>query len=213
MNCEEFWEDIDSENLSLQRKEHLSDCDVCNQDFLAEVMIEGWTGSESKKIFDAPESLWGKIEMEYFPSTRTEKKGGVIVWFQEVMAKPIFKPALVMILVLSFIAPGAVVFSVNHAYDLNSLTASTLRDLESAEQIYVDEIDKLSKIVGLESGAQTSPLFLLYNKKLDVLDGIIAECEEALLNNELNMNVRQHLLSAYKSKVDTLEAMSQLGMS
>ena len=213
MNCEKFWEDIDSGNMSLQKKEHLRECVVCKQEFLLESMIESWAEKESRKAIRAPDSLWKKIETKISQTTETQKESSVIAWFQEVMAKPMFKSALVVTLVLLFIAPGAVIFGVNHAYDLNSLTASTLRDLESAEQKYVDEIDKLSKLVGLESGAQASPLFLLYNKKLTVLDGIIAECEEALLNNELNMNVRQHLLAAYKSKVDTLEAMSQLGLS
>lgn len=213
MNCNEFWEDMESENMSPQHKEHLRDCNACKQEFLLENIIEDWAENESKKIASTPDSLWENVAMAISQSTETQEESSVIRWLKELVAKPIFRPVLVMTLVLSFVGPGVVIFGVNHAYDLNSLAAATLRDLEFAEQKYVDEIDKLSGLVGLAAVDQDRPLFILYNQKLSVLDGIIAECEEALLNNELNMNVRQHLLAAYKSKVDTLKAMSQLELS
>ncbi|PCI78334.1 MAG: hypothetical protein COB20_06760 [SAR86 cluster bacterium] len=213
MKCENFLKSMNEGTISPQMQEHLLDCNTCRSAHQTNELVGKWLVRKANEEVTVPDLLWSKIEKELPPSQIHQRKYLVIGYWHDMLEKWSMMPVLTLVLIVSLLGPGAFLFSVNQAYDLNSQTEATLRNLEIAEQKYIDEIEKLSSIVGV--GAEVAPdsLFSLYNKKLIVLDEIIEECNEALRNNQLNMNVRTNLLAAYKEKVDTLEAITKLVFS
>jgi hypothetical protein len=87
------------------------------------------------------------------------------------------------------------------------LTERALADVEKAEEAYVRSIDALSKAAGPRLAEAGSPILLNYREKLLVLDAAIDDCRAQIERNRFNAHLRLELLSVYREKQRTLEAL------
>jgi Sigma-70, region 4 len=87
------------------------------------------------------------------------------------------------------------------------LTQRALREIEQSEQVYVQSIDKLSRLVPSREQHAESPLLASYREKLLLIDAAIAECRSELELNRFNTHLRAELLSMYQEKQMTLQEM------
>jgi hypothetical protein len=80
-----------------------------------------------------------------------------------------------------------------------------VKQVEQAEQAYVQSIDKLAKLAEPKLAAASTPLMMNYRDKLDLLDAAIADCRSNLDKNRGNAHMRAELLSFYQQKQQTLQ--------
>lgn len=85
------------------------------------------------------------------------------------------------------------------------LTDNAVKQVEQAEQAYVQSIDKLAKLAEPKLTAASTPLMMNYREKLDLLDAAIADCRSSLDKNRGNAHMRAELLSFYQQKQQTLQ--------
>ncbi len=85
------------------------------------------------------------------------------------------------------------------------LTENAVKQVEQAEQAYVQSIDKLAKLAEPKLAAASTPLMMNYREKLDLLDAAIADCRSSLEKNLGNAHMRAELLSFYQQKQQTLQ--------
>jgi len=89
--------------------------------------------------------------------------------------------------------------------DQHLLTDNAVKQVEQAEQAYVQSIDKLAKLAEPKLAAASTPLMMNYRDKLDLLDAAIADCRSNLDKNRGNAHMRAELLSFYQQKQQTLQ--------
>jgi len=87
------------------------------------------------------------------------------------------------------------------------LTEETLREVEQAEALYLRSIDRLARLAAAKMEKSDSPLVASYREKLLVLDSAIAELRAQAEDNRFNAHLRSELLSLYRDKAGTLEAV------
>ncbi len=89
--------------------------------------------------------------------------------------------------------------------DPHLLTDNAVKQVEQAEQVYEQSIEKLAKLAEPKLAAASTPLLMNYREKLDLLDAAIADCRSNLDKNRANAHLRNELLSFYQQKQQTLE--------
>jgi len=82
--------------------------------------------------------------------------------------------------------------------------------LEETENEYLAAIEKFSKLVESSEEYIDPEFYQLYQEKLALLDEFILQCQEAVRQNEYNINARKYLALAYKEKKETLQALISL---
>jgi len=87
------------------------------------------------------------------------------------------------------------------------LTERALTGVEKAEGAYVRSIDSLAKVAESRLAGARSPLLANYREKLLVLDAAIADCRAQIERNRFNAHLRLELLSVYREKQRTLQAL------
>jgi len=89
------------------------------------------------------------------------------------------------------------------------LAEQSVREVEKAEADYVTSIEKLSTLAEPKITNPGTPLGAAYREKLLLLDTAIADCHAMVAHNRANPQLRQALLSMYREKKQTLEALLQ----
>ena len=89
--------------------------------------------------------------------------------------------------------------------DRQLLTEQALREIEAAEQLYVQSIEKLAGLVPPQAVHIESPLLASYHEKLLLVDAAIADCRSNIEINRFNAHLRRELLSMYQEKQSTLQ--------
>jgi hypothetical protein len=85
------------------------------------------------------------------------------------------------------------------------LTDEALQQVQQAESVYAQSIDKLSRIAGPGIEQSPSPLAAAYREKLMILDSEIAELNSTVAGNRYNTFLQTQLASLYREKQKTLQ--------
>jgi hypothetical protein len=85
------------------------------------------------------------------------------------------------------------------------LKSAALDNVERAEAVYVQAIDKLAEETKAQLENPATPLLANYHEKLVVLDSAIADLRAQAGLNPSNAQLRRQLLAMYQEKQHTLE--------
>lgn len=97
------------------------------------------------------------------------------------------------------------------AYDQKILRMSAVEDIERAEKLYLDAIDRLEQTADEKLDEPATALMVNYKEKLILLDDAIAELEAGIAENRHNAHLRRELLAMYSEKQRTLQAVIREG--
>jgi hypothetical protein len=89
--------------------------------------------------------------------------------------------------------------------DKSLLKSAALENVERAEALYVQAIDKLAAEAKPQLENPATPLLANYHEKLAVLDSAIADLRTEAGLNPSNAQLRHQLLAMYQEKQHTLE--------
>ncbi len=87
------------------------------------------------------------------------------------------------------------------------LTDRSLEEVEIAEANYVRSIEQLSALARPRIESPTTPLFVNYREKLQLLDSAIVEIRAQVDANRFNSHLRRELLAMYQEKQRTLQEL------
>lgn len=87
------------------------------------------------------------------------------------------------------------------------LTDRSLEDVEIAEANYVRSIERLSALARPRIENPTTPIFVNYREKLQLLDSAIVEIRAQIDSNRFNSHLRRELLAMYQEKQRTLQEL------
>lgn len=97
--------------------------------------------------------------------------------------------------------------SVGSGIENKLLTEKAVADIQSAERVYIESIQKLEKLTDSKVANPNSSLLANYREKLMLIDSAIAECRGQADMNPANSQLRKELLSMYQEKQKTLEEL------
>lgn len=195
---------------------HARTCAACRRQLQLEEEISS-AARTMQKSWDAPH-LWPRIERALEAETRRAaawKPWWDLSWIaQGFSAHWQLAATAAAAVVLTLVtwtalhrAPSGVSSVVNDPQRI--LTEQALREVQSAEAVYVQSIEKLAALAEPKLQKTKSPLMLSYREKLLVLDAAIAECRAQLDQNHFNAHVRRELKALYEDKQETLRQVLQ----
>jgi hypothetical protein len=118
--------------------------------------------------------------------------------------------ALVLVLAIS---AGWIFIRGSHRVenDKSLLKSAALENVERAEALYVQAIDKLAAEAKPQLENPATPLLANYHEKLAVLDSAITDLRTEAGLNPSNAQLRHQLLAMYQEKQHTLEEVLEAG--
>ena len=188
---------------------HSANCPVCAEELKAWKSLSV-AAQEMRDYTDSP-SFWPRIERALVEDAqrntqRTVGRG----WLSFLPSIPLswqtaVAGAFVLVLTISagwiyFHRPGRIVES-----DKSLLKSAALENVEHAEAVYVQAIEKLAEETKPQLENPATPLLANYQEKLAVLDSAIADLQVQAGLNPSNAQLRQQLLAMYQEKQHTLE--------
>jgi hypothetical protein len=188
---------------------HSVNCPVCAEKLRAWKSLSV-AAQEMRNYTDSP-SFWPRIERALAEEAvrktqRVERRSwlsflpGISLGWQTAVAG-----AFVLVLTISagwiyFHGPDRIVES-----DKSLLKSAALENVERAEAVYVQAIDKLAEETRPQLENPVTPLLANYHEKLVVLDSAIADLRAQAGLNPSNAQLRHQLLAMYREKQHTLE--------
>ncbi len=188
---------------------HADSCPACAEELKAWKSLSV-AAQEMRDYTDSP-SFWPRIERALVEEAqrhtqRTVRRG----WLSFLPSIPLswqtaVAGAFVLVLTISagwiyFHRPGRIVES-----DKSLLKSAALENVEHAEAVYVQAIEKLAEETKPQLENPTTPLLANYQEKLAVLDSAIADLRVQAGLNPSNAQLRHQLLAMYQEKQHTLE--------
>jgi len=188
---------------------HADSCPACAEELKAWKSLSV-AAQEMRDYTDSP-SFWPRIERALVEDAqrntqRTVGRG----WLSFLPSIPLswqtaVAGAFVLVLTISagwiyFHRPGRIVES-----DKSLLKSAALENVEHAEAVYVQAIEKLAEETKPQLENPATPLLANYQEKLAVLDSAIADLQVQAGLNPSNAQLRQQLLAMYQEKQHTLE--------
>jgi hypothetical protein len=85
------------------------------------------------------------------------------------------------------------------------LTHAALEEVEKREAAYMNAIADLESRTAPRISAMDEDVAALYMKRLEIIDGQIARCREALTENPANAHIRKYMFAALQEKKETLK--------
>jgi len=171
---------------------HAAGCAECAE-ALAEWNDLSGTARELHTTWNS-DLLWPRIDR----AIRNERRAGASRWLQ-IAAAVVVMVGLGITLAFAFRARNEEV-----KFEKALLREKALKDVETAEEKYVDAIAKLEKETDPQLDNAQSPLMVSYKEKLMLLDDAIAECQTNIQQNRQNAHIRRQLLAVYREKQQTL---------
>jgi len=188
---------------------HADSCPACAEELKAWKSLSV-AAQEMRDYTDSP-SFWPRIERALVEDAqrntqRTVGRG----WLSFLPSIPLswqtaVAGAFVLVLTISagwiyFHRPGRIVKS-----DKSLLKSAALENVEHAEAVYVQAIEKLAEETKPQLENPATPLLANYQEKLAVLDSAIADLQVQAGLNPSNAQLRHQLLAMYQEKQHTLE--------
>jgi len=90
------------------------------------------------------------------------------------------------------------------------LSESVLKEVEIRQKAYQSAIKELEVVASSRLVALDQELMFLYRDRLEVIDGQIEQCREALATNRANAHIHRYLLAALQDKEETLEEIMNI---
>ncbi len=191
-------------------EEHARECARC-----AEALRQWKEISEAaqtlSRSWESP-NLWARIAAALAKQPRQESKRDP--WFR--WPWPAFAPSGFVAAAALLAVTGWAIWTLAHRTTPRApeaprrlLAEPAVREVEKAEADYVASIQKLSALAQPKISNPATPLLANYREKLLLLDAAIADCKTLVAQNRANPQVRQALLSLYREKKQTLEAVLQ----
>lgn len=90
------------------------------------------------------------------------------------------------------------------AFDRDILRLTAMDEVERAERIHLEAIERLERVAEPKLDDAQTPLMASYKEKLMLLDEGIAECQARIDQNQQNAHLRKQLLAMYTDKQQTL---------
>ena len=188
---------------------HSANCPVCAEDLRAWKSLSV-AAQEMRDYTDSP-SFWPRVERVLAAEAqrntqRTVRRG----WLSFLPSIPLSWQTAVagaFVLVLT-ISAGWIYFHRSDRIvesDKSLLKSAALENVERAEAVYVQAIDKLAEETRPQLENPATPLLANYHEKLVVLDSAIADLRAQAGLNPSNAQLRHQLLAMYQEKQHTLE--------
>jgi hypothetical protein len=203
-------------------KLHAQDCAECTRELRIWSEISA-AAQQMQKSWDSP-ALWAHIRESLILESQTEgtrARPGVFdgLWQGIQLHWQTAAAALVLVIVPATATWMLVRRGPQSPSDSSAVTTRTpvgqkrlltdqaLREVENNEQAFEKSIEKLSALADPKLEHASTPLLVNYREKLLVLDAAIAELKANEEKNPLNAQLRQELLSIYREKEQTLNAV------
>jgi hypothetical protein len=164
------------------------------------------------KSWDSP-GLWPRIHQALTVESRKEQHAaylerlfqGLAVYWRPVAA--IAAVAVISLSVAWVLLTGTQTPIALKKAPERFLTERALAEVEHNEAVYIESIEKLSRLLQPRLEQADSPLMLSYREKLLLIDEAIRECRENIERNRFNAHLRQELLAMYQEKQRTLQEL------
>jgi hypothetical protein len=154
-------------------------------------------------------ALWTRIEGAL--EEQAAQPRGWRAWISGLRLAPAFRWQAALATLALLLASGTGAWFLYHRTsptpvdDQHLLTDQAVNQAEQAEKVYEQSIDKLAKLAEPKLESSSSPLYVNYREKLQLLDAAIDECRGNLDQNRANAHLQAELLSFYQEKQQTLE--------
>ena len=184
---------LEGDPLSLEvAARHAQSCDACME------TLARWNeiSSTARDMHTAwkSEMLWPRIERAIRGEQHRRRTS---IW--QIAA------ALILLAALGTVAWIAQRRMHSTDFDTTILKVAAVDEVERAEQAHIAAINHLEALTASQLDQPTTPLLVSYKEKLMMLDGAIAECQNAINRNRQNAYLRTQLLTMYSEKQRTLQ--------
>jgi len=194
---------------------HAENCPACAEELKAWKSLSV-AAQEMRDRTDSP-SFWPRIERalveEAQRKTQRPVRRGWLSFFPSSSLgwQAALAGAFVVVLTISagwiyLRPPGRISES-----DKSLLKSAALDNVERAEAVYAQAIDKLAGETRAQLENPATPLLANYHEKLVVLDSAIADLRAQAGLNPSNAQLRHQLLAMYQEKQHTLEEVLEVG--
>jgi hypothetical protein len=188
---------------------HAALCPLCAEELRAWKSLSV-AAHELRDCSDSP-ALWERIEHSLAEqATIKAQRAAWRNWFSSLRNFPMgWQTALAGAFVLVLAISAALIYfppkNNSQGADQSLLKSNALKQVESAETLYVQAIDKLAAEARPQLDNPATPLLANYQEKLLVLDSAIADLRAQAGMNPSNAQLRYQLLAMYQEKQRTLE--------
>src|SRR6266852_5767530 len=188
---------------------HSANCPVCAEELKAWKSLSV-AAQEMRDYTDSP-SFWPRIERalaaEAQCNTQRADRWSWLSFFPRIPLRWQTAVAGAFVLVLTISAGWLYIYTPNRIVenDKSLLKSTALENVERAEAVYVQAIDKLAAETKPQLENPATPLLANYHEKLVVLDSAIADLRAQAGLNPSNAQLRHELLAVYQEKQQTLE--------
>jgi len=217
MKCKDFWRKYEESGLTPELENHLEECKNCKNEMKIEILLNKRV--KALPEFKAPDELWEKINNVVQANIKRkiakiplkEKIRNIVRNLLPSKQTTLLKPAVIGISFILLLAVGLNYYFLRPLSPKEKirLQAEAAAELEETENEYLAAIEKFSKLVESSEEYIDPEFYQLYQEKLALLDEFILQCQDAINQNEYNINARKYLALAYKEKVETLQKMSE----
>jgi hypothetical protein len=188
---------------------HSANCPVCAEELNAWKSLSV-AAQQMRDYTDSP-SFWPRIECalaeEAVRKAQRAERWSWLSFFPRIPLRWQTAVAGAFVLVLT-ISAGWIYFHPHDRVvesDKSLLKSGALENVERAEAVYVQAIDKLAEETKPQLENPATPLLADYHEKLVVLDSAIADLRAQAGLNPSNAQLRHQLLAVYQEKQHTLE--------
>ena len=184
---------------------HSENCPACAEELKAWKSLS--VAAQEMRDYTENSSFWPRIERALAEEAQRNTRRGWVSFLPSIPLgwQTAVAGAFVLALAISagwiyFHPPGRIAES-----DKSLLKSAALDNVERAEAVYVQAIDKLAEETKAQLENPATPLLANYHEKLVVLDSAIADLRAQAGLNPSNAQLRRQLLAIYQEKQHTLE--------
>ena len=184
---------------------HALDCTSCAEELRAWKSL-GAAASELRDYSDNP-ALWHRIRHSLIEQEERRNRGRNLGWLLSGFSIS-WQTAAASAFVLLLLISGVFLLRSDRggtAVQSPLLRSKALNDVERAESVYVQAIDKLAGEAKPQLEQASTPLMASYREKLLLLDSAIDDLRAQTGQNPSNAHLRYELLAMYQEKQRTLE--------
>jgi hypothetical protein len=198
--CADLDQALRAPELPVDAKIHAQTCESCRE------RIELWSAisdvaPQLHEEWESP-ALWPRIQGR-LEAISTYSSRSAAIWRYALAA------AVALLIAVGIYRFWPAPHSTSHPEQSAFLTAQTLRDVQDAEAVYLQAIERLSAAAGPTLQESPTPLAGIYREKLSLLDSAIADLKAGVDRNRYNAYLQAQLASLYQAKQKTLEEWLQ----
>ncbi len=194
--CQDLERALRSPDLLPDARAHAETCERCRQELYLWSEISR-VAPQLHEEWESP-ALWPRIEADL--SQERKARTPIPIWRWAGAA------AAIIFLAVVLMQPWK---SAQKPSGKDFLTEDALRQVQQAEAVYTQSIDRLAEVAGASLEQSPSPLAAAYREKLTVLDSAIADLQATVAANRYNVYLQNQLASLYRDKQNTLQEWLQ----